>query len=58
MIDQVLASAEKLDPPTALDDDASAVDAPRRRRQGRRQDRRDAAREVKVKLSRSCARRS
>ena len=28
MIDQVLASAEKLDPPTAPDDDAPAVDAP------------------------------
>ncbi len=51
MIDQVLASAEKLEPPTAPDDDAPAVDAPAvgGGKAGGKTDG-TPAREVKVKL--------
>merc|ERR550514_2487015 len=51
MIDQVLASAEKLDPPTAPDDDTPAVDAPAvgGGKAGGKTDG-TPAREVKVKL--------
>merc|ERR1719313_2361841 len=47
MIDQVLASAEKLDPPTAPDDDAPAVGAPKA---GGKTDGTPARDRVKVKL--------